>query len=279
MITSAMKPAPSFVNPAYIVQSFWKHRSLIYQLTKREVVGRYRGSVMGLLWSFFNPILMLAVYTFVFSVVFQARWGGGTGSKTEFAIILFSGLIVYTIFSECLNRAPSLILNNVNFVKKVVFPLEILPWVAMGSTLFHATISVGVLLIFFFIVNAYLNWTVIFLPIVVFPLIILTTGLSWFLASLGVFLRDVGQTVGIITTILMFLSPIFYPITAIPESYRPLLNLNPLSFVMEQAREVVVWGHSPNWLGIGIYFLCSLLIAWIGLSWFQKTRRAFADVL
>jgi lipopolysaccharide transport system permease protein len=274
-----MKATPLFVNPAFIFQSFWKHRSLIHQLARRDVVGRYRGSVMGLLWSFFNPILMLSVYTFVFSVVFQARWGSGTDSKTGFAIVLFVGLIVYTVFSECLNRAPSLILNNVNFVKKVVFPLEILPWVAMGSTLFHATISLTVLLVFFAMVNFYLNWTAIFLPVVLLPLVVMTIGLSWFLASLGVFLRDVGQTVGLITTILMFLSPIFYPITAIPENYRPLLNLNPLSFVIEQAREVVVWGHLPNWSGLGIYFLSSLIVAWLGLSWFQKSRRAFADVL
>jgi lipopolysaccharide transport system permease protein len=278
-ICTTMKATPLFVNPAFIFQSFWKHRSLIHQLARRDVVGRYRGSVMGLLWSFFNPILMLSVYTFVFSVVFQARWGSGTDSKTGFAIVLFVGLIVYTVFSECLNRAPSLILNNVNFVKKVVFPLEILPWVAMGSTLFHATISLTVLLVFFAMVNFYLNWTAIFLPVVLLPLVVMTIGLSWFLASLGVFLRDVGQTVGLITTILMFLSPIFYPITAIPENYRPLLNLNPLSFVIEQAREVVVWGHLPNWSGLGIYFLSSLIVAWLGLSWFQKSRRAFADVL
>lgn len=279
MTTVTALPSSFFVSPAKVLHSFWRNRSLIYQMTKREVIGRYRGSMLGLLWSFFNPILMLAVYTFVFSGIFQMRWGNTGSSKAEFAIVLFAGLIVYTVFSECLNRAPSLILSNVNFVKKVVFPLEILPWVAMGSTLFHAAISIGVLLIFFVLVNFYVNWTVIFLPLVVLPLVILTMGLSWFLASIGVFLRDVGQTVGIITTVLMFLSPIFYPATAFPQKYRGLLNLNPLSFVIEQAREVVVWGHVPNWPGLAIYFLCSLVTAWLGLSWFQKTRRAFADVL
>jgi lipopolysaccharide transport system permease protein len=231
-------------------------------MTRREVIGRYRGSLLGILWSFFNPILMLAVYTFVFSVVFQARWGGGTGSKTEFAIILFAGLIVYSLF-----------------VKRVVFPLEILPWVAMGATLFHAAISISVLLLFFGLVNFYLHWTAIFLPLVLLPLAILTMGLSWFLASIGVYLRDVGQTVGIVTTVMLFLSPIFYPVSALPEAYQPLLHINPLSFIIEQAREVIVWGRAPNWLGLGIYFLCSVFIAWLGLSWFQKTRRGFADVL
>jgi lipopolysaccharide transport system permease protein len=266
-------------DPQYVFKSLWQYRALILQMIRREVIGRYRGSLLGILWSFFNPILMLAVYTFVFSVVFQARWGEGTGSKTEFAIILFAGLIVYSLFAECLNRAPGLILSNVNFVKKVVFPLEILPWVALGATLFHAAISIGVLLLFFGLVNFYLNWTAVLLPLVLLPLAILTMGLSWFLASIGVYLRDVGQTVGIVTTVMLFLSPIFYPVSALPEAYQPLLQINPLSFIIEQAREVIVWGRAPNWLGLGIYFLCSVFIAWLGLSWFQKTRRGFADVL
>jgi lipopolysaccharide transport system permease protein len=273
----SLKPFPH--SPSYVFRSFWQHRSLILQMTKREVIGRYRGSVMGLLWSFFNPILMLSVYTFVFSVVFQARWGGGTGSKTEFAIILFAGLIVYSLFSECLNRAPSLILNNVNLVKKVVFPLEILPWVAMGSTLFHTAISTIVLLIVFALINFHINWTAIFLPLVLLPLVIVTMGLSWFLASMGVFLRDVGQTVGIFTSVMMFLSPIFYPVSALPEELRPLLLLNPLSFIIEQARSVLVWGRLPDWFGLALYFVASIFFAWLGLSWFQKTRRGFADVL
>jgi lipopolysaccharide transport system permease protein len=266
-------------DPQYVFKSLWQYRALILQMAKREVIGRYRGSVMGLLWSFFNPVLMLAVYTFVFSVVFQARWGEGTGSKTEFAIILFAGLIVYSLFAECLNRAPGLILSNVNFVKKVVFPLEILPWVALGASLFHTAISIGVLLIFYVLVNLDFNWTAIFLPLVLLPLAILTMGLSWFLASIGVYLRDVGQTIGIVTTVMLFLSPIFYPVAALPEEYRLLLQLNPLSFIIEQARDVLVWGKPPDWMGLSVYLVCAIMVAWLGLSWFQKTRRGFADVL
>lgn len=266
-------------SPLYVFQSLWRYRALIFQMTKREVIGRYRGSMLGLLWSFFNPILMLAVYTFVFSVIFQARWGEGTGSKTEFAIILFAGLIVYSLFAECVNRAPGLILSNVNFVKKVVFPLEILPWVALGATLFHTAISVCVLLAFYAVVNQNFPWTAIFLPVVLLPLAVLTIGLSWFLASLGVYLRDVGQTVAIVTTVMLFLSPIFYPISALPEEYRPLLEINPLSFIIEQAREVLIWQRLPDWFGLGVYFVYSIVVAWLGLSWFQKTRRGFADVL
>lgn len=248
-------------------------------MTRRDVIGRYRGSVMGILWSLLNPILMLTVYTFVFSIVFQARWGEGSVSKTEFAVILFVGMIIHALFAECVNRAPSLILSNVNYVKKVVFPLETLPWVAMGSALFHAAISVLVLLVVFALIHFYLNWTVLFLPLLLIPLVLFTMGVTWFLASIGVFLRDVGQTTGIITTIMMFLSPVFYPVSALPEAYRPLLHINPLTFMIEQARNILIWGKTPDWLGLGIYFVFSLLVAWLGLFWFQKTRKGFADVL
>ena len=263
-----------------LAKSLWRNRQLIVQMTRREVVGRYKGSAMGLAWSFFNPVFMLTVYTFVFSVIFKSRWGvGGEESKTQFAVVLFVGMIVHSLFAEILNRAPGLILSNVNYVKKVVFPLETLPVIAMGAALFHTFISLGVLLIAFVIFNGYLHWTAIFTPLVFLPLVILTLGLAWMLASLGVFLRDVGQTIGIITTVMMFLAPVFYPITAIPEEFRPWIIANPLTFIIEQAREVLIWGRLPNWFGLGIYTLAATSVAWSGYAWFQKTRKGFADVL
>jgi lipopolysaccharide transport system permease protein len=263
-----------------LLVSLWRNRSLITVLVKREVVGRYKGSVLGILWSLLNPLLMLIIYTFVFSVVFKARWGVNTGeSKTQFAIVLFVGMIVHGLFSEVINRAPALITSNVNFVKKVVFPLDILPSVAIGAALFHSLISLGVLLVAFVVFNGYLNWTVIFIPLVLLPLIILTLGVAWMLASLGVFLRDLGQTTGIITTILLFFSPIFYPVTALPVRLRPWIMVNPLTFIIVQAREVLIWGHLPDWTGLGIYSLVALGVAWAGYAWFQKTRKGFADVL
>lgn len=262
-------------------KSLWRNRQLVVQMTKREVVGRYKGSAFGLAWSFFSPVLMLMVYTFVFSEIFKSRWGGvgGDDSKTLFAVVLFVGMIVLNLFSEVLNRAPSLILGNVNFVKKVVFPLEILPVITMGAALFHGLISLGVLLVAFVLFNGYLQWTLVFIPLVLLPLVILTTGLAWMLASLGVFLRDVGQTISIVTTLLMFLSPVFYPITAVPERFRPLIMANPLTFIIEQARVVLIWGQLPDWLGLGIYTLAAGAIAWAGYAWFQKTRKGFSDVL
>lgn len=261
-------------------QSLWRNRQLIVQMTKREVVGRYKGSVMGLAWSFFNPVFMLTVYTFVFSVIFKSRWGlGGDESKTQFAVLLFVGMIVHSLFAEVLNRAPSLILSNVNYVKKVVFPLEILPVVSMGAALFHGLVSLGVLMIAFVLFNGYLHWTSVLVPLVILPFVILTLGLAWMLASLGVFLRDVGQTIGIITTVMLFLTPVFYPITALPEEMRPWLMANPLTFIIEQSREVLVWGHLPNWFGLAIYTLLAVVVTWAGYAWFQKTRKGFADVL
>jgi len=257
-----------------------RNRQLIIQMTRREVAGRYQGSVLGLAWSFFNPVFMLVVYTFVFSAVFKARWGlGGAESKTQFAVVLFVGMIVHGLLAEVLNRAPGLILANVNYVKKVVFPLEILPVISMGAALFHSLVSMGVLLIAFALFNGYLHWTAVFTPLVLLPLVILTLGLAWMLAALGVFLRDVGQTIGIVTTVLMFLAPVFYPVTALPEELRPWLMVNPLTFIIEQARAVLIWGRQPDWVGLSIYMLLAAAIAWAGYAWFQKTRKGFADVL
>lgn len=268
-------------SPAALARGLLRNRRLIVQMAKREVVGRYKGSAMGLAWSFFNPVFMLVVYTFVFSEIFKSRWGvgGGEESKTQFAVVMFVGMIVLALFSEVLTRAPGLILANVNYVKKVVFPIEILPVIAMGGALFHSVISLGVLLAAFLLFNGYLQWTVIFIPLVLLPLIILTVGIAWMLASLGVFLRDIGQTIGIITTALSFLSPVFYPITAVPASFRPVIMANPLTFIIEQARDVLVWGHMPDWPGLARYTLVALLVAWGGYAWFQKTRKGFADVL
>jgi lipopolysaccharide transport system permease protein len=264
-----------------LVKSLVSNRQLIMQMTKREVLGRYKGSVMGLAWSFFNPVFMLVVYTFVFSEIFKSRWGGvgGDDSKTQFAVVLFVGMIVLNLFSEVLNRAPSLILQNANYVKKVIFPIEILPAVAMGAALFHSLISLGVLLAAFVLFNGYLHWTVIFIPLVLLPLILVTLGFAWMLAAAGVFLRDIGQTISVITTVLMFLSPVFYPVTAVPERFRVFIMANPLTFIIEQAREVLIWGHTPNWAGLCIYTLAAMAVAWAGFALFQKARKWFADVL
>jgi lipopolysaccharide transport system permease protein len=264
-----------------LARSLWHNRSLIAQMTKRDVIGRYKGSVMGLTWSFFNPLFMLSVYTFVFGGVFKGRWSsvGTEESKVNFAIVLFVGMIVHGLFTECVNRAPGLILGNVNYVKKVIFPLEILPVIAMGSALFHMVVSLVVLLGAIVLLGSSISWTILFFPIAIIPLLLVTMGAAWFLAALGVYVRDVAQITGMITTVLMFLSPVFYPVSAVPERYRPWIMANPLTFIIDQSREVLIWGRLPNWGGLALYLLAALGAAWIGFAWFQKTRKGFADVL
>jgi len=263
-----------------MIACFWRNRSLIKTLVKREVDGRYRGSVMGIAWSFFNPLLMLVIYTFVFSVIFESRWGVSSGeSKADFAIILFVGLIMHGLFADCVNRAPSLILANVNYVKKVIFPLEILPWVALGSTLFHTVISLVVLLCAQLILSQQLPWTVILFPLILLPLVFATMGFSWFLATMGVYLRDIGQITGIFTTVLLFVSAVFFPLSALPNKYQCWLGLNPLVFIIEEARKTLVYAQLPDFTRLGIMLLLSIVVAWAGFAWFQKTRKGFADVL
>lgn len=274
-----MNPHKAYsTSPLALLSKLWNQRYLIAQMARREVVVRYKGSLVGLGWSFFNPVLMLAVYTFVFSVVFKARWGIGD-DNTSFAIVLFVGLIVHGLFSEVINRAPGLIGSNVNYVKKVIFPLEILPVVTMGAALFHAFISVLVLLCGFVVLNGYIHWTAILLPVVISPFLLMTLGFAWMIASMGVYLRDVGQFVGQVTTVMLFLSPVLYPISMLPERFHVFLMINPLTFVIEQARIILLLGHLPDWRGLAIYTMVSALVAWLGYFWFQKTRRGFGDVL
>ena len=266
-------------SPGALVRSLVSNRMLIWQLTQREVISRYRGSVFGLAWSFFNPLMMLAVYTFVFSVVFKARWGVETSNHGDFAVILFVGIIVHGVFAECINRAPGLILNSASYVKRVVFPLETLPWVAMGATLFHSMVSVVVLLIAQLLLRGSIPLTALWLPVVILPLVVGTMGVSWLLAALGVYLRDIGQVTGIVTTVMLFMAPVLYPVQALPETLQPYIYLNPLTFIIEQAREVLLWGHVPDFIGLGKYAVGAALVAWFGFATFQKMRRGFADVL
>lgn len=265
--------------PREIAASLWRNRSLVKASIKREVLGRYRGSFMGILWSFFNPLLMLAVYTFVFSAIFKSRWSAGGESKTEFALVLFAGIIVFNLFAECINRAPGLILGNQNYVKKVVFPLEILPWVSLGAALFHGAISLGVWLVAYLIFFGVPHATLFYFPLVLVPFGLFIMGVSWALASLGVYLRDVGQFIGILTTMLMFISPVFFPAAALPADYRLILYINPMTPVIEQTRDVLFWGKAPDFVMLGVYLVATSSIAWLGFAWFQKTRKGFADVL
>lgn len=261
------------------ISSFLKNFDLISSLVKREIIGRYRGSMAGLAWAFLIPILMLTVYTFVFSEVFKARWHTDSSSKTEFALALFAGLIVFNIFSDCINRAPGMVVTNANYVKKVIFPIENLAWVAMGGALFHAIISLIVWLCAFVLFFGIPHATVLLFPFAILPLVFFTMGASWLVAALGVYLRDIGQLIGVLTTVLMFMTPIFYPIANLPEKYQSWMMLNPLTLPVEQVRDLLLMGKLPD-LAVYLGTLgASILIAMSGYFIFQNLRKGFADVL
>jgi lipopolysaccharide transport system permease protein len=262
--------------------------NLIFTFIRREITGRYRGSVLGIVWSMLTPLFMLAVYTFVFGVVLRTRWAGQSGtaganaaepSTAEFAVILFAGLIVFQLFAEVINRSPTLILSNANYVKKVVFPLEILPVVALGSALFHATVSLVVLLTFRLFVFGVVPVTALALPVVLAPFCLVVLGLSWFIAALGVYYRDINQFLGTLITALLFLSPIFYPLSAMPDWLRPWVAFNPITFAVEQTRAILIFGKAPDLAGLAFYSVIGLAFATLGYAFFQKTRKGFADVL
>jgi len=274
-----MISAYRLIDPLSPYRALSRHFALVVQMARRDVVGRYRGSFVGLLWSFFNPLLMLLIYTFVFGVIFNSRWNAQVTGHFEFAIILFAGLNINSMFAECANRAPTLIVENTNFVKKVVFPLEILSWSALGSALFHLLVSTIVLLIILLFVKGSLPWTIILFPIVVACFLPFVAGTIWLLASLGVFLRDLKQATGIITTALMFLAPILYPKEFIPEPYRDWMYLNPLTVIVEASQDVLVWGRPPSWVHLGFYAVPACLFAWLAFAWFERSRKGFADVL
>ena len=268
------------LSPLAMLRSIWDNRRLIARMAKRDIVARYRGSFGGLFWTVLTPIVMLPVYTFVFSVVFNARWGTGQEQeRTQFAVVLFAGLLVHGLLAEVLNGAPNLVAAHANYVKKVVFPLEVLPIVQLCTALFQFVIGVAVLLVAGWLINGSVPWTAPLIVLVLLPLCLVALAGAWFLASLGVYVRDVAQLTQVATMILLFVSPVFFPVTAVPAQFQQAMRYNPLTFLIEQAREVLVWGRLPDLYGLLAYTLGAFTAAWLGYAWFQATRKGFADVL
>jgi len=256
-----------------------KNVSSILERTRREILGRYRGASFGLLWSLISPFLMLMVYTLAFGFILKSRWPGTSGSTGEFAIILFAGLTIHGFFAECLTRSPQLIVANTNYVKRVVFPLDVLVWSMTLSALFHLAMNTIVLLILQLVLNGQVHVTSVLLPLVVLPLIILTVGVGWIVSALGVFLRDISQVMGVVATAMLFLSSAIIPLDSLPEQYRWVFLINPLTFIIDQARQVVIWGLMPDWLGLLTYSAVAVAVAVAGHVLFERMRRGFADVL
>ena len=255
------------------------HRGLIAELARREISGRYRGASLGLFWSLASPFLLLLIYTFAFGTIMGGRWPEPKADDTHFSVVLFSGLIVYFLLSECMVRAPDLVVGNPAFVKRVVFPLEILPWPMLLSALFHCLMNSIVFVILRVALDGAFDWTIVLLPLVLLPLAVFALGLSWFLASLAVYLRDVQQVVGMASMALLFLSSAMIPTSSVPPQYRIVFMLNPLTFIVDQARKVMIWGELPDWGGLAVYLVFALAFMYAGYAWFQLTKRGFADVL
>ena len=268
------------LNPVGCLFHLWHHRSLILQLVKKAVLVRYRGTFLGLVWAFIQPLLMLTVYTFVFSVIFEAKWGQGLDqSRLSFALALFTGILTFNIVGDTVSASPDLIFHHTNFVKKVVFPLEILPLVKLIESIIYSIFGMAVLIATQILATHHLHWTLILLPLVWLPVAFFALGWSYFIASLGVFVRDIGSVTNVAVTMLFFLSPIFYPLTAVPDKLRFYCQLNPIAIFVQDARRVVLWGDAPDWQWFGICFLISLAVFMLGFNWFMKTKHAFADVM
>lgn len=286
VITTRSLPVAHYLMPTTLARSLWSQRNLIRQLTWRNVLTRYRGSALGMAWSFLFPLLMLTVYTFVFGVVLKARWMEpsakpvtDSASMLDFALALFSGLLVYNFFAEVISVAPTLILGNPNYVKKVVFPLEVLPVCVLGAAGLQMLVSVAVLLGCSVGLTQHVSSTLYLFPLVIPGLVMFVLGLAWFLASLGVYLRDVSQVIGVLLTIMIFLSPVFYSLEQVPPTFRFFMQLNPLTTLVQTARYTLVWDRPPDWIALAVVTGVSAVMMQLGFVWFMKTKRGFADVL
>lgn len=259
--------------------SLMTHLHLVASMAQRDVLGRYRGSTLGVIWSLMNPLILLMVYAFIFGTVFQNKWGVSANVNGAFVANLFLGLMIYTAFSEILNRSPILVVANTNYVKKVVFPVDVLPWAALAACLFHLLVSLGLLLLFALFTGLTLHWTGLFLPLLLLPFALILMGCSWFLAALGVFIRDIGQVIGLVSTAAMFLAPVFFPLTAVPAAYRRFFFLNPLTWEIESARNVLFHGVLPSASSTSVYSVAALVVFFVGYAVFARLRHGFADVL
>jgi len=268
------------LNPFATLRHLWRHRELAWQLVRRDVEQRYRTSHLGLLWTVLTPLSTLVIYTFVFSTVLKARWRPEGSSTIEFALALFAGLIPFNVFAEVANRAPGLMPGSPNYVKKVIFPLDILPVVTLGSAVIHSFISAAILSVLVTVVTGDVAPRLMaVLPLAYLPLIFLALGVGWLLAALGAYVRDISHGVGIAVQFLMFLSPIVYPLQAVPEAFRPLFTYNPMTTIVEVFRTLLLWHDWPDWRPWLLWTIGTALFAWFGHVWFTHLRRGFADVI
>jgi len=272
------------LSPVTLARNLWEYRELIKQFSIRETVARHKGTHLGLAWTVGQPLLTLAVFTFLFATVFEVRWDATLSgeAKIDYALHFFAGLVLYSVFADTVGRAPGLILEKPNFVRKVVFPLEILPVAALGASLIYALISVVVLLVAALVLAGHFSVTLWLFPLTLVPLLTLTLGLSWFLCSIGVFVRDIKNVVAVLLQLLFFVTPIMFPLAMVTEKlgdYAWVVYLNPLTPILEDGRRTLLLGEQPHWLGLGISTVVGLAMMQAGYAWFRRSRQGFADVL
>lgn len=261
--------------------SLWKHRSLLWQFTKRQVELRHKGSHLGLVWSFLSPLLMLGLYVVVFGYIFGGRFKAATVTETriEYALIVFLGLAIHHFISEVMAIAPTLVFGNPNFVKKVVFPLEILPAAHVGAALVHVLITLGLVFLGALLTGVPVMPGVLWLPVLLLPLVLSALGLALGLSALGVFWRDIIQLTQFLTLALLFASAVFYPVTQIPGSVYLFLRFNPLLLIIQEARGTAFWGYPLNFTHLVYLYAFGLGAYLFGAMLFQRLRGSFADVL
>jgi lipopolysaccharide transport system permease protein len=266
-----------------MLRSLWRYRDLVRQFTVREVMVRHKGTSLGILWAVIQPLLVLAIYTFIFGFVFKNRWNQLHGPDwANFPLNFFAGYLIYGVFSDCVNRSPSLITEHPNLVRKVVFPLEILPLTCIGAGLVYFAISLVLLVVVTAILTMSIPWTMVLFPLVLVPLVMLTLGISWFFASLGAFIRDFKQVVPVLSQLMFFVTPVFYDVSVIPEPYQSVIRMNPMTTIVQLGRKTLMWGQVPTpeeWLSLAVVTALGLAVMIAGYAWFTKSKRGLADVL
>ena len=251
---------------------------LILSFARRELLARYKGSVLGVVWALLTPAVMIAIFTFIFAVIFGARFGGSV-SHWDYALYLFCGLLPWTMFQETAQQSASAIVTRANLVKRVVFPLETLPVAQALAALGHQLFGTVALLIFIVVIRQELHITLLWLPVLIIPQLLLTVGAAWLIASLGVFVRDITQGISLLMTAWMFLTPIVYPESMVPSRFRTLIEINPFTSLVRSYRLVMLEGAAPDWSGLAYFIVWAIVIFFFGYWWFARTRKNFADVI
>jgi len=270
---------PSLANPFCFLAAFRRHRALVLSLARRRVEAHYRGAALGMFWAVLQPLVQLSIYTFVFSSVLGARWGPTETNPRAFALHLFSGLVLFQFYNRVANDAPDLMLLHATYLKQVIFPAEVLSMASVLAALFDLVVGLALWLVFYGIERGVPPPTALALPLVVIPIMLLALGTSWLLASLGVFLRDLAQVTSLATTALMFLSPVFYPLTRVPAAVRGAYDVNPFAHLLDGARQLLFDGTWPDWGPIAVVAVAAWIFAWAAYAWFARTQHTFADVL